>query len=523
MTEQNSTQNSTQNTTTDPIFELNHGTSRGLNWEVKSTDSVDPGHKHTFSSIDSLVLTSAEQGDIIYNNGTDWVNLGHGNSGQYLKTQGNGANPIWSNLPASITGSYVAGETLTAGLPVALVPSRVTYIDYDEAHTNGYQESLGYSVGGELLAQTFPLVAGYFWGASLYLRKHGGPTDNLILYLYDANNVLIATSDAIAGTSLTTSFAWYDFLFADVPTTTAQTYKIVLDRTGANDTNNYYEWAEDKTTVVPAHDAGYAGGQMLAGATVAALATFGTSPYSDAIFKIYTASGTTSVLRKTKATSKILVDNFVGITEEAIANGSTGSVIRLGPVTGLSGLTVGEIYYLSDTVGALSTSVGTYGLAVLAATSATTGELVVTQPPLTTIPKFLSTNTQLSVTTSGNVDIYSVTIPGGTLGTNGYLRVTAYYSGPSDGNHRIYFYFGSKQLSATDMGQKNTFIVANRNSASAQYLNLVSEQNSTPYVLNFVDVATENTANDVIFRIECGAGGGSQDFTFEYILLEIIK
>ena len=416
-------------------------------------------------------------------------------------------NPLLRNL--------TAGETLAASVPVALVPARATYISYDETHTNS-QEPLGKSAGNELLAQTFPLVAGYFWGAGLYLRKHGNPTDNLILYLYDASNVLIATSDAKAGSGLTTSFAWYDFWFADIPPTTAQTYKIVLDRSGANDANNYYEWAEDKTIVNPPHNAGYADGQMLAGATLGGLSVFGTDPYADAIFKIYTASGATSVLRKTKATSKILVDGFVGMTEEAIADAATGNVIRLGLVSGLS-VTNGEIYYLSDTVGALGTAVGTYGLAVLHATSATTGELIVTQPPIVYIPKFLSTNTQLTkISQTGQADIYSVVIPGGIMGANGILRVTAYVS-VCEAGRPIRYYFGTTSLDLTAKTGKITHIIANRNNASVQIMSL--DYDGTTGIQ--YTTATEDTSSDVTYRMQVDGSGG--DFKIEYVLLEIIK
>lgn len=39
------------------------------------------------------------QGDILYWNGTHLVNLGPGTSGNFLKTQGAGANPIWASIP----------------------------------------------------------------------------------------------------------------------------------------------------------------------------------------------------------------------------------------------------------------------------------------------------------------------------------------------------------------------------------------------------------------------------------------
>lgn len=51
------------------------------------------------SSIDDLsdvTITSAAQGDILYHNGSAWVNLSAGTSGQVLQTQGAGANPQWA-------------------------------------------------------------------------------------------------------------------------------------------------------------------------------------------------------------------------------------------------------------------------------------------------------------------------------------------------------------------------------------------------------------------------------------------
>lgn len=48
-------------------------------------------------------LTSAAQGDIIYYNGTNWVNLSPGTSGYFLKSQGAGANPVWDAAGGSGT------------------------------------------------------------------------------------------------------------------------------------------------------------------------------------------------------------------------------------------------------------------------------------------------------------------------------------------------------------------------------------------------------------------------------------
>lgn len=52
---------------------------------------------------DITSLSGLAQGDILYYNGTDWVRLGAGTSGQYLETKGTGQNPVWSTVSS---GAY---------------------------------------------------------------------------------------------------------------------------------------------------------------------------------------------------------------------------------------------------------------------------------------------------------------------------------------------------------------------------------------------------------------------------------
>ena len=52
-------------------------------------------------------------------------------------------------------------------------------------------------------------------------------------------------------------------------------------------------------------------------------------------------------------------DTFIGFAPQAITAGSLGIITTTGTVTGLSGLSVGRPYYLSNTVGAIATSAGT--------------------------------------------------------------------------------------------------------------------------------------------------------------------
>jgi len=68
------------------------------------------------------------------------------------------------------------------------------------------------------------------------------------------------------------------------------------------------------------------------------------------------------------ATGKL---KFFGFALSNVGDGESGKVQVIGIVPGFSGLTVGAIYYVSDTVGTISTTPGTLGMLVGKAVSAT--------------------------------------------------------------------------------------------------------------------------------------------------------
>lgn len=70
---------------------------------AKGTDGTD------ITSIAGLA-----QGDILYYNGTAWVRLGAGTSGQFLKTNGAGANPAWTTISTDfVSANYYEWTTRT--------------------------------------------------------------------------------------------------------------------------------------------------------------------------------------------------------------------------------------------------------------------------------------------------------------------------------------------------------------------------------------------------------------------------
>ena len=68
---------------------------------AKGTDGTDVG------------ATLTTQGDILYRDGSGLQRLGAGTSGQLLKTQGTGANPVWATVAGGAFGQVVYAENST--------------------------------------------------------------------------------------------------------------------------------------------------------------------------------------------------------------------------------------------------------------------------------------------------------------------------------------------------------------------------------------------------------------------------
>lgn len=60
-------------------------------------------------------IGSVAQGDILYRDSSAWTRLGAGTSGQFLKTQGASANPLWADAPS---GSGTVGTMINTTTPV---------------------------------------------------------------------------------------------------------------------------------------------------------------------------------------------------------------------------------------------------------------------------------------------------------------------------------------------------------------------------------------------------------------------
>ena len=101
--------------------------------ESTLTDVSDVFTNNDTNMVDGthIALGSDAQGDIMYYDGTNWARLGAGTSGDFLKTQGAGANPTWSSAGAS--GDSVTVNSTGADTTADFADN--IYVDF--THTDG--------------------------------------------------------------------------------------------------------------------------------------------------------------------------------------------------------------------------------------------------------------------------------------------------------------------------------------------------------------------------------------------------
>jgi hypothetical protein len=115
--------------------------------------------------------TITTQGDILYRDGSGLARLGAGTSGYYLKTQGTGANPVWSEV---ISGGLVrlGTTTLSSGANAIILDNvfsstyqayRINVINYRTNQTNGQPRVL-WRTGSSDVSENWSTVYNYVYG-----------------------------------------------------------------------------------------------------------------------------------------------------------------------------------------------------------------------------------------------------------------------------------------------------------------------------------------------------------------------
>jgi hypothetical protein len=84
----------------------------------RKTASAGDAEECTLSEVLDFI-GSAAQGDILYRGAASWARLGAGTSGQFLKTQGTGANPTWATLPGIVQRVYTSATSLSTTAVIA--------------------------------------------------------------------------------------------------------------------------------------------------------------------------------------------------------------------------------------------------------------------------------------------------------------------------------------------------------------------------------------------------------------------
>lgn len=133
----------------------------------RATAGAGAGEELTLTQVLDLV-GSAAQGDILYRGASSWTRLGAGTSGQYLKTQGTGADPVWATVSAS------GGGSTNVWIPAAQWIPRTTTgcgIDSRELSTNKINtDELLFDAGTDEFAQCM-IVMPSNWNAGTITAK----------------------------------------------------------------------------------------------------------------------------------------------------------------------------------------------------------------------------------------------------------------------------------------------------------------------------------------------------------------
>lgn len=105
-----------------------------IDWVMDALDATS-GHDHSgvankgpkIPINTSLTIGSQAQGDLIYaSSASAWARLGAGTNGQFLKTQGTGANPAWADVTFQTAASQAEVEAATNNTKV-VTPAVVQY------------------------------------------------------------------------------------------------------------------------------------------------------------------------------------------------------------------------------------------------------------------------------------------------------------------------------------------------------------------------------------------------------------
>ncbi len=277
-----------------------------------------------------------------------------GTSGNVLTSDGTN---FVSSAPASSTTSTtftgVAAETINSGNAVAVSDGSVS-ASFAFKSQSGTDDGSVYPIKGSYsdavqigaLGESFSYTSsGTITQITVTLKVTGAPVDSIEVGIMSdsagsPNNTYISSA-TLLGSSITTSYATYNFTVSAAFLANT-TYYIIARRTGVTDTTNYYQLSFTNVSsnvnrrVNSIWDT-FVGGTL-----------------------IYVLTGNISgSIVQAKADVAGRYQAFAGFANAGYTAGQTATVTSSGTFTGLSGLTSGSQYYLTNTAGIISTTAGT--------------------------------------------------------------------------------------------------------------------------------------------------------------------
>ena len=202
---------------------------KGNNHWLKVADVTDPGSDGDLQIVAPLETkggtgqTSYTQGDILYSDGSNSLaKLGAGTSGQFLKTQGSGANPTW----ATVTQGKVLQVVQTVKTDTQDVSTSGGTVNWTAV--TGMEASLTPSASSNKILITVALTIGsdpYSVYAKVQAKTGSGS-------YADLTSAMGATSgsrerimmSAVGGTADAAELSTMTMMFLDSPSTTSQRY-----------------------------------------------------------------------------------------------------------------------------------------------------------------------------------------------------------------------------------------------------------------------------------------------------------
>ena len=321
----------------------------------------------------------------------------------------------------SIVGTFTSYEALTTGDAVALVAPDTTDQTYSELSQDA-DLAIGDDAARTYVAQGFKAGATtYINKVDLYLKKTGSPSGDLTVHIYSGTTTpsISLGSATILTADIGTSYAYETASFNNpIPLTSGNQYFIVLTRTAAVNASNYFIVGVDNSS----SSYGTSNDVRFVGSAVPAWTATTTS---DLIFKTYKEDTTaTAQVRKTRGTSGLLTNNFIGFANSSVSAAASVVITRFPSKSSLSSIIPGRAHYISDTAGAISSSAGTNILRVAIGKSTTAIELG--SIPTANNKRLHSFVTDVQVSnTITETSLISFTLPGGSLGTSSvvYVRI----------------------------------------------------------------------------------------------------